>query len=51
MCALYMDTNRKPLHLASRCRSGGRADLDRAGGGGMGDSEGQVLTPSYHPNK
>lgn len=45
MCALFMDTGRKPLHLARASRSGGRSDLDRAGGGGMGASEGWAVTP------
>lgn len=32
--------------LVTAGRFGGLADLDRTGGGGMGDSEGRVLTPS-----
>lgn len=52
MCALYMDTGRKRLHLASVGRSGGRADLGRAGGGGMGASWGSFVTlPTTQTNK
>ena len=46
MCALYMDTGRKLLHLATAGRVGRWADLDRTGGGGMGASEGRAVTPS-----
>lgn len=47
MCALYMDTGRKLLHLARAGRSGRWADLDLTGGGGMGASEGREVT---HPS-
>ena len=52
LCALYIDTDRKLLHLVSRGRSGGRADLDRAGGGGMEASWDSFVTlPNTQTNK
>ena len=42
-----MDTARKLLHLARAGLFGGRADLDRTGGGGMGASAGRAVT---HPS-